>query len=191
MSLTPTDLEKEIRAWFDGTGADLFRELGLQPGHVAIDLGCGPGRFTVPLAQVVSPGGRVIAVDRSPDALKQLAERLDTWAPSCNVECLETDGPAALGDMEPHSLDAALIFDVLQHMKDWDALLTDLARALKPDGRIVVYPAAVPHPDSVDMSRFGQLAQTHGFRNAGDRTLRLPHAHSVVEDRVHLFQRVR
>jgi ubiquinone/menaquinone biosynthesis C-methylase UbiE len=40
----------------------------VQEGQAAVDLGCGPGFFTLPLAQMVGPSGRVMAVlqDASP-----------------------------------------------------------------------------------------------------------------------------
>ena len=186
----PTDLEMELQQWFSRTGKQTLRELGVRAGDVALDLGCGPGRFTVPLAQAVSPGGKVMAVDRNPDALNQLTERLEAWASSCQVQCVRTDGPGALKALDDRSLDVVLLFDVLQHMEDWDALLDHLSRAIKPDGLLLVYPAAVPHPGRVDMDRFGALAEDHGFQAAGRRDVRLPHAYSVVDDKVYLFRRL-
>lgn len=46
---------------------------GLQPGQTALDLGCGPGFWTLPMAEIVGPQGQVIALDVSPEMLEALA----------------------------------------------------------------------------------------------------------------------
>ncbi|MGH2486323.1 MAG: class I SAM-dependent methyltransferase, partial [Ktedonobacterales bacterium] len=41
----------------------LLRELGLKEGNTMADIGCGPGFFTVPAAQIVGEKGVVLAAD--------------------------------------------------------------------------------------------------------------------------------
>ncbi len=44
----------------------------IKPGSIAIDIGCGPGYFTVPMAEMVGPSGKVIAVDLQRKMLDKL-----------------------------------------------------------------------------------------------------------------------
>jgi len=37
--------------------------LGLSPGMRVIDVGCGPGRLTIPVARAVEPDGEALALD--------------------------------------------------------------------------------------------------------------------------------
>ncbi len=47
----------------------------INPGDTVIDVGCGPGYFTVPMAEITGSGGRVIAVDLQDAMLEKLAKR--------------------------------------------------------------------------------------------------------------------
>jgi 2-polyprenyl-3-methyl-5-hydroxy-6-metoxy-1,4-benzoquinol methylase len=40
----------------------IIRNLDLQPGDDHLDIGCGPGRLTIPVAQQVGPQGAVVAI---------------------------------------------------------------------------------------------------------------------------------
>jgi ubiquinone/menaquinone biosynthesis C-methylase UbiE len=53
-----------------------FDVLGLQPGQVVLDLGCGNGDDVRELAQLVGPTGRVVGVDRSETLIATARERL-------------------------------------------------------------------------------------------------------------------
>ena len=41
----------------------IVRNLDLQPGMQVLDIGCGPGRLTVPVARQIGPQGEVVAID--------------------------------------------------------------------------------------------------------------------------------
>jgi SAM-dependent methyltransferase len=47
----------------------IFAEAGIRPGMRVLDLGCGAGDAAFVAADLVGPGGSVVGVDRSPDAL--------------------------------------------------------------------------------------------------------------------------
>ncbi len=47
----------------------------INPGDTVIDLGCGPGFFTVDMAKYVGPTGKVIAVDLQPEMLSHLERK--------------------------------------------------------------------------------------------------------------------
>ena len=58
---------REINDW-------IFAELRVRPGHRVLDLGCGTGKQTLPLAESVGPAGCVVAVDISEEALDGLGK---------------------------------------------------------------------------------------------------------------------
>lgn len=59
------------RAW-RARALDLWRRGGLRAGARVLDFGCGPGYAALDLAEIVGPGGRVLAVDRSEAFLAHL-----------------------------------------------------------------------------------------------------------------------
>ena len=52
-----------------------LQRFAVQPGHAVLDLGCGPGFWTLPLAGIVGPTGTVWALDVSQEMLDALTEQ--------------------------------------------------------------------------------------------------------------------
>ena len=54
----------------------LLRSLGLKEGMTLADIGCGPGFFTLPAAQIVGPSGSVFAADIEGEMLSTVRSRV-------------------------------------------------------------------------------------------------------------------
>ncbi len=118
---------------------------------VVADLGCGTG----PAVEVLAGGiGRVIGVDREPAMLAAAAQRLSGLS---NVD-LRTGGLESL-PIADGEIDAATCLLVLHHVADPGAAFTEIRRALRPGGRLVV----------VDMMAHGRTDWQHtmGHRHLG------------------------
>ena len=94
------------------------------------DLGCGTGQMTASLAPFV---GRVIAVDASAAMLQAAKKRLQGFD---NVELRRGDLEAV--PIDDGRLDAATLALVLHHLPEPDRALSDVARVLKPHGRLLI-----------------------------------------------------
>src|SRR5438477_5415212 len=55
--------------------ATMLKALNVKPGQTVCDLGCGNGFYTLKLAQLVGPTGKVLAVDIQPEMLEMLRAR--------------------------------------------------------------------------------------------------------------------
>jgi ubiquinone/menaquinone biosynthesis C-methylase UbiE len=101
-----------------------------------LDLGCGPGTDTVPLAQRVVPQGRVVGVD----ADAAMIAAADQRAVSAGVRDRVTHhlGDAALLPFASDSFDAARSERLFQHLDHPDQALAEMIRVTRPGGRIVV-----------------------------------------------------
>lgn len=102
----------------------------LPPKHVVADLGCGTGQLMETLAPHVA---RVVGVDHTPAMLAAARQRL---AGVANAEVLE--GELDELPIEDGTLDAAVVSLALSYVAEPAAVLAEAARALKPDGRVVV-----------------------------------------------------
>jgi ubiquinone/menaquinone biosynthesis C-methylase UbiE len=111
----------------------LFALLDAGEGQSALDIGCGPGTDLGPLAAAVGPTGRVIGVDRDP---VMLAEARRRFADVSTVDIRE--GDAANLPVEAASIDRARIDRVLQHVDDPARVLGEIARVLRPGGRVAL-----------------------------------------------------
>lgn len=119
-------LEAVINAVLDAAQA--------QKGAVVVDLGCGTGALTLPLARA---GAQVTGVDISPLMIDRLLEK----AKSAGLDDLK----GIVSSMErfalpPESVDLVVSNYALHHLRDRDkrALVTEIARWLRPGGRLVV-----------------------------------------------------
>ena len=124
------------------------------------DFGAGTGLFTLALARLLRPEGRIIAVDRDARALTTLREAART-RPEAGAEIVAVEGdfrrPSSVGALAGVPLAGALFANALHFVPDVDRVLSDVAGLLREDGRIVVIeygsrPASrwVPHPISVE-----------------------------------------
>jgi ubiquinone/menaquinone biosynthesis C-methylase UbiE len=144
------------------------------------DLGAGTGTFTLALATLVGPSGRIIAVDSDAAALAELRAAVKRAALGDRVEVRQGDFREAL-DMPP--LDGALLANALHFIPENEQadVLARVAALLLPRGRLVVIDydgrranAWVPYP--VSKRRLAELLAP----------LRLP-ASTVVGTRPSLY----
>ena len=106
----------------------------LRPGDRVLDVGCGHGTSTIEAAEWVAPSGRVVGVDISAAMLvpaqRRVAERgLD------NVELLQAD--AQTYPFDPDAFDAVISRFGTMFFEDPETAFANLARALRPSGRLV------------------------------------------------------
>jgi SAM-dependent methyltransferase len=116
--------------------------LALQSGDRALDLGCGIGWFSIPMAEQVGARGRVWALEVRSNPLEILKRRLAWRRPLGEALRPRFSEPSRTG-LPPATLDAALFVHLgflLRSPADPETttLLRDVHRALRADGRLVV-----------------------------------------------------
>ena len=109
--------------------------VGIQPGERVLELGPGPGAFTVDAARRAGPQGRIIAVDIQPEMIAWVEERVREAGLS-NVET-HVAGAYEL-PLENESIDRAFVVTVLPEIPDQSRALAELWRVLKPGGRLSI-----------------------------------------------------
>ncbi len=118
----------------------LLRSAGLDKGMVAVDMGCGPGFFTIPIASIVGPEGKVYAVDTDAEALDSLKAEMEkkNISSSAIVVMQASMLHTAIPD---HSVDVIFLANVLHGIfsnKDNKlAFFKEAKRISKPDAMLV------------------------------------------------------
>ncbi|HET8750378.1 MAG TPA: methyltransferase domain-containing protein [Sphingomicrobium sp.] len=124
-----------------GEAEQVMELAGVAPGMSVADVGAGRGYYTVRLARVVGPKGRVLAEDILPSVRDFLSdrvqrERLDNVA----VKLGTPDNPM----LPPQSFDRIFLVHMYHEVASPYAFLWHLREGLRPDGLIVVVDADRP-----------------------------------------------
>jgi SAM-dependent methyltransferase len=122
---------------------ELIDALGLTEGGSAVDVGCGTGAFTRRLARRLGPAGRVVGADISAYLLREAAALARRQGLE-EVIRFEVGSAEAL-TFPDGRFDAALACTVLDEV-DAERALAELARVVRPKGRVAVLVRAVDIP---------------------------------------------
>jgi len=110
--------------------AATLRALGIRPGMTVLDLCCGDGYFTAPLAAIV--GGRLYALDIDPRMLDRAREAVARQGASAAAWfCADARDIAAL---LPEPVDYVLIANTFHGVPEPAALARAVASVIRPGG---------------------------------------------------------
>lgn len=104
----------------------------LSPGMTALDIGPGMGFFTLPMARIVGPMGKVICTDIQPAMLRGVERRAAaTGLAERIVTRVSSETSLNIGD-DAGRIDFALAFAMVHEVPDTQTFFANVARALKP-----------------------------------------------------------
>jgi len=103
-----------------------------------VDVGCAMGYFTLPLARLIGPTGRVVAVDLQARMVRALERRARRAGLSQMIETRRC-GTDSLGLADlAGCVDFALVFAVAHEVPDVGKLMAELAALLAAEGRVLL-----------------------------------------------------
>jgi ubiquinone/menaquinone biosynthesis C-methylase UbiE len=150
-----------VQAPHPGITRERLREiLEPSPGERVLEIGPGTGYYTLDLAEWVGADGAVDIFDLQQEMLDHTIRRArerGLW----NVN--PTQGDAQELPYEDDSFDAAVLVTVLGEIPDQDAALREIARVLRPGGRLIVG-ELFGDPHMVTVGSLQQRAEAAGLR---------------------------
>ncbi|MCI5157686.1 MAG: methyltransferase domain-containing protein [Candidatus Electrothrix sp. AUS1_2] len=116
-----------------GWAEELMKKLDLQGYEAVLDIGCGDGRITAELADLL-PEGEVLGIDSSADML-DLAREKFSWSTHPNLSFQQRDARDLTSEAE---FDVIFSSAALHWVSDHRPVLTVISRALKLGGRVLL-----------------------------------------------------
>jgi len=115
--------------------ARLLAAIGVGVGTRLADIGCGPGFYTLPAAELIGPSGRVYALDVQEPMLARVRQR----AAAAGLQSIEALQSQESGLPLPDAAaDVVLVANVLHECADRRAFLAEARRILAPGGSLAV-----------------------------------------------------
>ena len=152
----------------------VFKHLGLKPGDWFLDLGSGPGDYSLHAAEIVGAKGRVFALDKWEMAFQQLSKRsLDLGYGHLKPVLTDINQELPLKD---RSIDLCFISTVLHifpQPKFEHKVFAEVGRVLKPHGRLAIIeckkeeqPWGPPKDMRISPEEMIKGLEPHGFKDA-------------------------
>jgi ubiquinone/menaquinone biosynthesis C-methylase UbiE len=163
---------------------EVMDQLGIADASVVADIGAGAGWFTIRLARRVGPNGTVYAEDVQQEMLTAISRRAAAETLTNVKTILGKESDPGL----PPGIDAVLMVGAYHEVKDRVTLLRNIARALRPGGRLGVIDFKLegsgPGPDPEE--RVSPETVVNDAKAAGLRLLRqetfLPYQYLLIFD---------
>ncbi|MFV8164377.1 class I SAM-dependent methyltransferase [Mycobacterium sp. 134] len=151
-------LDNPVRRMLENP-ADAIEAIGLAGDERVLELGPGPGFFSVEIARRLT-GGRLDLFDLQPEMLAKARRKLERAGyPDIGTHTGDAGAPLPFDDA---SFDVAFLAEVIGEVPDKAACLGSLKRILKPGG-LLVFHEEFPDPDRLSVAELRDLAEPAGF----------------------------
>ena len=155
-------LNNPVRRWV-GRPGDVVEGLGLSGSERVLELGPGPGYFSVELARRV-PAGGLDLFEVQPEMLERARRALE--AAGCHSVGFHAGDASAELPFADAQFDVAFLAAVLGEVPDKRACIRSLGRVLRP-GSLLVLVEAFPDPDRQSVATLRDLVESEGFTFEG------------------------
>ncbi len=126
-------LDNRIRRWLQNPGKILGPYI--KEGMTVMDLGCGPGFFSIEMAHMAGKSGWVIAADLQEGMLQKLRDKIDGTEIEERITLHKCE-QSKIGVSE--EVDFVLLFYIVHEVPDKDALFNEIETMLKPNGQVLM-----------------------------------------------------
>jgi ubiquinone/menaquinone biosynthesis C-methylase UbiE len=110
----------------------------VKEGMTVLDIGCGMGFFSLPIARMVGVSGKVVCVDLQDKMIKGLLKRAEKAALLDRIDARVCGGNHLGIEDIGAAVDFALTFALIHEVPDKDRLLAEIAGAMKSQAKILI-----------------------------------------------------
>jgi ubiquinone/menaquinone biosynthesis C-methylase UbiE len=128
-----SSLDNRIRRWLQNPQKIVSPYI--KEGMTVLDIGCGPGFFSIEMAKMVGESGRVIAADLQEGMLEKLRDK---------IKGTELEGRITLHKCQEdktgvsENVDFALLFYMVHELPNMEEFFNEIVTILKPNGQVLI-----------------------------------------------------
>ncbi|MBU1078724.1 MAG: class I SAM-dependent methyltransferase [Spirochaetes bacterium] len=138
----------------------LLDRISLKSGMRLLDIGCGPGRLSIPAAERLKAKGEVLALDVQPAMLRKVKERIKVKG----LKNIRTQlGGIGKVKLKQNYFDRAILVTVLGEIPHRKKALAVIYKTMKSGG-ILSITEVIPDPHYQSRKKVRELAESVGFR---------------------------
>lgn len=150
-------LDNRLRRWVQNPVRILSPHI--RKGLKVLDLGCGPGFFTIEMAKLLDGNGKVIAADLQEGMLNIIRKKISGTSLE-KIISLQKCQDDSIGITE--SVDFILAFYMVHEVPDQERLFKELKSVLKPGGKMLIAEPSF-HVSGKAFRRMLSRAEAEGF----------------------------
>ncbi len=150
-------LDNRVRRWLQNP-RKILRPF-VEKGMTVLDIGCGPGFFSIEMAEMVGETGRVIASDLQEGMLDKVRDKIQGTRYEKRIT-LHNSEKEGLGVIK--NVDFVLAFYLLHEVPDKDKFFREVWTALRPGGRVLIVEPPF-HVSKTELDQTVRIAKEAGF----------------------------
>ena len=131
----------------------------IKEGMTVLDVGCGPGFFSVEIAKLLNGSGKVIAADVQERMLGKIRKKIKGTTLEQRIELHKSDFDS-IGIVE--KIDFVFAFWMVHEVRNQKKFFEELASILKPNGLIFIIEPKI-HVSKKEFSKMVDMLKKDGF----------------------------
>ena len=148
----------------------------IKEGMTILDVGCGPGYFSMEIAKMLNGSGKVIAADVQEGMLNIIRKKVSGTSLEQRIELHKSDFES-IGVIE--KVDFVLAFWMVHEVRNQEKFFEELASILKPNGLILIVEPKI-HVTKTEFGTMVEKLKKYGFSECKDVACRVFFSRTVV-----------
>ena len=151
-------LDNKVRRLFQNPGKILVPYIA--EGMKVLDIGCGPGYFTIEIAKIIGNSGKVFAMDLQEGMLQNICDKIKGTELENRIFLIKNEKDS-FGI--PEKVDFILAFYMVHEVPDKEALFKGLKGNLKKNGQLLLVEPKLFHVSRKEFKLTIEAAEKCGF----------------------------
>ena len=152
-------LDNKIRKWFQNPQKILAPYI--KEGMKVLDIGCGPGFFSIELAKMVGKGGKIFSVDLQEGMLQKIRNKIHGTELEERIKLIKSEEDQI---NVPEKVDFILAFYMVHEVPNKNSFFETLKNVLNEKGQFLVVEPKLFHVTKKEFGLTMQIAERTGFR---------------------------
>jgi ubiquinone/menaquinone biosynthesis C-methylase UbiE len=147
----------------------------IRKGMNVLDVGCGMGFFSLPIARIVGETGKVVCVDLQERMIKGLLRRAKKAGLSDRIDARVSQKNSLMLNNIAGMIDFVLAFAIVHEVTDKEQLFSEIWKTMKETGKLLIAEPST-HVSKTDFDKTISISRRAGFEAMNDVAIRRSNA---------------